>query len=401
MLRLMKGAMLAPSDTFAELDEKKFFLPVCLLVFLVGMLARLPSTMMPGTNTAGAVVFLFVGAIAHMLAWVVLGLLAHLLAASLMSGLGGLKATLTAIGLAETARFVGVAIIAIATPLGFARSLAPVHLFTLAWYFVLVVIAIREAHEFGTGRAVVGAVVPVALSLLLWVMVLGAPDDMTRPLMVNMLEQSFGEESGEWWSELPEGYVNLVKNPGFEEEATEVKRAGMPAAWQAQRGVTRILWPQMCRDTSDSCFGEASAVIRRGPPAIGGQIGWWQAIDRKTSGGQEEGEAFLSVWLKLDDVDSAAVAVLFTDSKGRPVERAHIVTGTVSGTQNWTRYRLKNVLPAEAEKAGLVIWFWGKGTLWVDDVGLFVKKAPEEKEKEAEAPVEAAQEKRAETSPNP
>ena len=45
LLSLIKGALLNPSSTFRELDEQRYFIPVCFFVFLVGMFARLPATL--------------------------------------------------------------------------------------------------------------------------------------------------------------------------------------------------------------------------------------------------------------------------------------------------------------------------------------------------------------------
>ena len=112
-------------------------------------------------------------------------------------------------------------------------------------------------------------------------------------------------------------------------------------------------------------------------------MGWVQNI--KFTGPAGAGrEAYLSVWLRAEEVTTAIGGVVFADGKGAPLEPP-ILLSNITGTQDWTNYRIKNVLPEGAAEGQVFVGIWGRGTLWIDDFELFLAEPAVEEEK-PEAP---------------
>lgn len=169
LVDLMTGVIFAPGEAFRDLTERKAVLPACIFYILSGLPSILISQALYPETQASLTAPVLVQSI--LLALASLFLLAGLLhlSAKILGGDGEYMHLVQGFGFASLPRLLLAVFIPFAYSMGtrIEGALGYANVVVFVWTLILGVIAIRETHEFTTGRAVGTIFVMLGILLLL------------------------------------------------------------------------------------------------------------------------------------------------------------------------------------------------------------------------------------------
>jgi len=157
---------------------------------------------------------------------------------------------------------------------------------------------------------------------------------------------------------LAAGDGGLAPNPGFEEED-----GGAPAFWERRTGTDAMRSLEWDGDVRRS--GARSLRITNRAETLSR----WRTGHLADIALAPETPFTFSGWIKTDGVEGSAHLLLYCmDADGGILAQA--VTGSVSGTTDWTEVRLSRTTPQDTAYVLLYLQLKGTGTAWFDDVAL-------------------------------
>jgi len=439
MLSTLKNLVVDPATAFTNVEEKLTPAAAGLIVAVSGVLSAGPVVAAARDPQAGGIVLMVLfRSVAALLVWGIAAVTAHLVGRGLMRGIGAMRTTTVALGLATVPDlFQGV----VGTALVFAgRANSPFLMVFFGWHTVLMIIALREVHDLHTPRAILATFV-VGIVVFLGLTVLAPLEWYVYP---SLTDEPFAEPGPAWdEAQLPPNASQWLTDGDFEEiasaeEARPIRKAvrmaagsEVPAGWlplpivpirtRKNRDVLFLgrLEVDFARDTSVAFRGRASARVRRSGPRVGPPVawGWGRAVattrlrqkyqedldtaqdEQKREGLSrilehldrspilevgEGGEAYFAVRLRGEDVCAATLmAVVHAEDARQPLVH---VAETLHGSFEWQDLRLKVALPAKTHGIVVMAVLWGGGTLWVDDARLlYPREGPEELQPDEES----------------
>lgn len=396
MVSVLKGVVTEPSATFRDIDQTATPAGAAGVVVAAGLLSRgLLLARESNVEPLGVFLLMALGLASSLLIWFLLSLLCHQVAIHFFRGQATFRITLTAVGFAYVTHLIAAPVQALLSLTPLARLPLPVVFF--AWFVVLLVIGLREAQDMANGRALLSLLLGGILPVFLWFQISffvipGYVGPHLRPV-------PWGDPMAPSWETAPEGLVNLIANPGFEERDAKADAPETPAHWQRSKVDMPLGDTILHRDGTVAKSGKASAAVTRTGVPIGFPNGWLQKVE-----GVKPGEwVYVELWMKTEQVTAAAAMVGFRDKEGlaAPTLKAESESRTggkrarpksgkpfptfntlaLTGTHNWQPQRVKMKVPEDAAQLIVGVHLWGAGRLWVDDVRVLhepVKEPPAE-----------------------
>jgi len=388
LLSLIKGVLFQPSQTFREIEEEAGLGQAVAIVVLTGVAFALPvlaARQGPRPMPAGIAMLVAFWVAWFLVAWLLFCLVGHFIVVRFLKGQGPFRVTATASGCAAAILFLSRILDTVLIRVGLAQT--PFPIFIVAWFMVILVIAMREVHNVRTLASVVATVPAIIVTLFL-----GMHLSMGRLFVLpHLWPVPWQPPKAMTWKEAPPNAENLIRNPGFEESEETGKDASGARDWRRVYLSLPLGRTELARDTGVAHSGKASArVSREGAPMGYPMLNAWV---QEFEGLRPAEWLYVSLWMKTENATAAtALLVLAGEPDDRKRRSLSVNTTPLIGTRSWTERRFRIRAPDWPAKGALLVQLWGAGRLWVDDVAVLqAAKAPQAAE--ANAP-EAAESER-------
>ncbi|MHA1570535.1 MAG: Yip1 family protein [Alphaproteobacteria bacterium] len=398
MFEIFKRILTSPSLEFRTIGHKTTIRQAALVVLVSGLTRQiyLWASFKPAT-AIGVILVASYDLVVWLGIWAVLGWLAHLFATQVLKCDGDRKDLLIGFGYAYILFVLSNVVVAFLTPMKI--EAAPFVIFLFGWFVVLLVIALREMYDMATLHSVMSVAIAGMVSLIAKSIIMMPIIDLLPLADPNPFAR---EKAAATYDHDPPACINLIANPGFEQVDEKGEIENMPLRWQGKFPQMTLGGAALALDPDTPCFGNYSARsdlpgIRRYVTLVWGQeIGRWffaPAVIRTPSGPvatmflpadafAETNVVHVSLWLKTEAAGAVQARLLAAvpDKKGKQRGMLVLATPAVKDTTPWTQYRVKAAWPKGTQGARLEIYHWGCGTVWVDDVKVYVKpgRGPQE-----------------------
>ena len=275
-----------------------------------------------------------------------------------------------------------------------------------AWQVVLLVIGIKEVYKLTSMPAgLTGGVVKVAVSLFGWCLTLYAlPYTIAPPFPAPQPGPKVSFKAPQ----------ELLRNTGFEQFSQDARGRLQMEHWYRMGAIPLGVWGvEWGKDQVTVGSGKTSALIADRWLPVGVYVGWMQSAAYVLRPGEH---VRCSARIRTKDADVAVMTLSFTEAQRRErrisrgpkagyLVKAYVPTRAlkgyntplIRGDTDWKEYTLTAVVPKPEPRSGtksaapsrpssspnivlahVGIGFWGRGTVWIDDVSLTAEAAERE-----------------------